>query len=96
LHRDVSPRRIFNDGLAASGGNDFGATLGGAAKVGAEARENFFPVQAFSHTELEKDFVADEAQEAFAGRWVHGWIRTIHLMIFTETLSRNKPKGGLP
>ena len=73
-HRHVAPGGIGHDGLTGVRGNDFLAAGGGAAEVGAEARRPFWGRgKIFAGGYGEKNFIADETHEAFAGGRSHGW-----------------------
>jgi hypothetical protein len=72
LHRHVAPRGAGGGGAAGVGGNDFAAAGGGAAEVGAQQRATVFCGGGrFPRAADETDFIADETQEAFAGRGRH-------------------------
>ncbi len=69
LHRHVAPGRAGGGRAAGVGGDDFAAAGGGAAEVGAEQRARAFcAADSVPARSVKTDFVADETQEAFAGR----------------------------
>ena len=79
LHRHVAPGGAGGSGAAGVGGDDFAAAGGGAAEVGAEQRA---PAGApAAGAERETDAVADEAQEAFAGRGFHDGRGLRHFLV---------------
>ena len=82
LHGHIAPGSVGDDGPAGVGGNDFAAARGGAAEIGAQAGATVFCAAEFFRRGGEKDFIADETQQAFAGGRSHDGMVWFHRQKF--------------
>jgi hypothetical protein len=64
------------------GADDFTATGGSSAEISAQASLPVFLRGKIFRADVEKDFVADETQEAFAGGGGHDWDGPFHVLSF--------------
>jgi hypothetical protein len=94
LHRHVAPGGIGDDGPAGVGGDDFAAAGGGATEVGPQKGARILAAGFCPGAEREQDFIADEAQEAFAGGGSHQWLGQLHAVYLPSRRRGRKQKPG--